>query len=291
MMADQPPAANQDNSSKKLPDSPLPADIGEMAEHHSTEEQSKTKTEYRILQRVRARMAYILKSPKIYWDSLKSPEVSNRTIAIATIAISVATVFTYFDIHGGGAQTDKIIAADERIAKAMEGALLQSKQSFAAANEQAILSQRAWIHVLIQTQPHKNGQPFVPNEPLVVRVTTKNTGRTPAINAWSVTKRDVAGREANGEFSEPPFTYKKDEYIRDGNITPDQWNYADFVKPFTSEDLKRIQTQVVRMYVHGRIEYEDVFSAHHWISFCSFLLPSGAWANCKDNNDMDQKPN
>jgi hypothetical protein len=223
-----------------------------------------------------------------WWDSLKNAENSNRIIAVATVVIAIAAGLTWWEAHGAGTQTDKIIAADERIAAAMEGSLGQSRIAFDAANKQAILSQRAWLHVLVQTQPHANGKPFVVGEPLEIRATTKNTGRTPALNVKSCTKRDVAGRDATGGFPPPSFVCKDSDYVLDGNMNPDQWSYGDFVKPFTAIDLKRITSQQVRMYVHGGVEYDDVFGAHHWVTFCSFLLPTGAWAQCAYHNEMDK---
>jgi len=233
-----------------------------------------------------------------------SDKAARRT-AIATIWMAIFTFVLAFtsgltiwilknqlkEMRDSGTQTDRIIAADERIAIAIEASLGQAKIAFDAANKQAILSQRAWLHVLVQTQAHTNGQPFVVGEPLEIRATTKNTGRTPAINIKSVTKRDVTARDAGGKFLEPPFVYRDADYVFNGNLTPDGSSYGDFVKPFTSTDLDRIISQKVRMYVHGRVEYDDVFGANHWINFCTFLLPTGAWATCPDHNEMDQNPN
>lgn len=58
-----------------------------------------------------------------WWESLKSPEVSNRLIAVATVVIAVAAGFTWREAHGAGTQTDKIIEADNRIAAGIEASL------------------------------------------------------------------------------------------------------------------------------------------------------------------------
>jgi hypothetical protein len=79
------------------------------------------------------------------WDFIKSSDFTNPVISIATIVIAVATWLTYREVHGGSTQTDKIIAADERIAKAMEDSVGQAQKRFAATTRQAEIAQRAWV--------------------------------------------------------------------------------------------------------------------------------------------------
>jgi hypothetical protein len=70
----------------------------------------------------------------------------------------------------------------------------------------------------------------------------------------------------NGVFKAPPFSYKPSEYVTGGNITSDSEIFSDFVSPFTAEDEKRIVSLTVRVYAHGRLEYDDVFGQHHWLT-------------------------
>jgi hypothetical protein len=70
---------------------------------------------------------------------------TDKAIVVLTAGIVFLAFMQWLEMHEGGKQTDRIIAADERMAGAMEGAVDQAKISFEAANKQAILSQRAWI--------------------------------------------------------------------------------------------------------------------------------------------------
>jgi len=71
-------------------------------------------------------------------DSIKKPENTNAVIAIATVVIAVATVFTYLEVHSGSTQTNRIITADERMAAAMETSNAQTAR-------QVEISERAWV--------------------------------------------------------------------------------------------------------------------------------------------------
>ena len=150
----------------------------------------------------------------------------------ATVIIAVASVLSLItvivQIGGSSAQTERLISASERIAAAMEGSVGQAKIAFDAANKQAIVSQRAWIHVIVETKPHANKQAFVIGQPLEIQVTTKNTGRTPAIAVRSVSRRDVVERDKNNIFPYPSFLYTDRDYVFGGNLNPDSWSYGDF---------------------------------------------------------------
>jgi hypothetical protein len=50
--------------------------------------------------------------------------------------------------------------------------------------------------------------------------------------------------------------------------------------------LDQINSGAYRVYVHGRIDYDDVFRQKHWTTFC-FHLTDGAWASCREHNDAD----
>ncbi len=188
-------------------------------------------------------------------------------------------------MRDAGTQTEKIITADERIAKAMENSVTQAQISFNAANKQAILSQRAWMQVKVGIES-PTGK-WTVGKPLDVRMKRKNTGRTPALNVKDVNAMTIQ-EKINGVFKSPPFSYKPEQYVRAGNLTPDGEIFSDFVEPFTAEDENRIVSEKVRVYVHGVIEYDDVFGVHHWLTYCNFLLPGQAFAICPYHNEVDQ---
>ncbi len=219
---------------------------------------------------------------------------TDKAIVLLTFGIVFLAFMQWREMHESGAQTDRIISADERIAAAMENSVSQAKSSFDAANKQAILSQRAWISIGVHLQDPAKKEKALPANPLKpgtiidLRSTIKNTGRTPAINVRSVGQRTGIHRSEDGTYPYPSFEHFA--LLPLENLNPDGELYGDMLLPFTQQDKQLIDSGKVRVYFYGRIEYEDVFGGRHWRNFCTFLLPSGAFAMCQQYNDID-RPN
>ena len=207
-------------------------------------------------------------------------------IVILTFGIVAWAGLQWWEMHDAGTQTNKIIAADERLATAMENSVTQAQGAFNAANKQAILSQRAWMQVKVGIESPSHV--WTVGQPIDIRIKQKNTGRTPALNLKSVNIIAVQEAASGDVFKAPAFFYKPDQYVRSGNLTPDGEVFSDFVKPFTAEDESRIVSLKVRVYVHGIVEYDDVFGIHHWVKFCNYLFPGQAFAICEYHNEIDQ---
>jgi hypothetical protein len=230
------------------------------------------------------------------WFRRKSDEanLTDWLMAFFTFVLAATTiVFTVYakrqwrEMHDAGTQTDRIIAADERMAKAMEDSVKQGQRAFDAANKQAILGERAWLGTkpLLQTG---RGRIEI-GQPLNVRIITKNTGKTPAIHVGAYTARDAVTKNKAGIFEPPSFEYKRKNFVIAGNVPPDGEIYSDFfAEKLSQEDYDRIMTEKVRVYVHGRVEYTDVFGVAHWANFCNFLLSGGGFAICPYHNEIDQ---
>jgi hypothetical protein len=122
------PKNDKDDSSKKVSDSALPAHAGKLAEHNPVNEQNKPETKNQTVAKLKGYVRNICAFPGKYWKSLERAEVSNKTIAVATVVIAIATALTYWEVHSGSAQTDKIIVADQRMATAMENVVGQAKK-------------------------------------------------------------------------------------------------------------------------------------------------------------------
>lgn len=219
---------------------------------------------------------------------------TDAAIVLLTCGIVLLAFMQWLEMHEGGKQTDRIIAADERIASAMEGSLTQAKNSFDAANRQAILSQRAWVSFGIRIQNPDPKATTPPEEPLKagtvidIRTTIKNTGRTPAINVKGILERTPVDCAKDGTYPYPALRFALQPHE---NLNPDGELYGDMLLPFTEMDKKRIDSGKVRVYFVGRIEYDDVFGGHHWRNTCAYLLPTGAFAVCENRNDIDYKVN
>lgn len=73
------------------------------------------------------------------------PKWTDVAIVLLTAGIVFLATMQWREMINAGVQTDKIIAADERLANAMEDSVTNAQAAFDAANKQAILGERAWL--------------------------------------------------------------------------------------------------------------------------------------------------
>lgn len=302
-MTEQTPDNKKNKADQSIPERSLPADIGKVEANAAVKEEnpgSAKQTNVRESKKLSwiNWIKRIWKLPAKWWNDLKSAEVSNRLIAIATVVISVATIFTWLDVHSGSKQTDKIIAASQDIKAALQTAngqnrdavnrtLWQNQMTLNATVDQFHLDQRAWIGVEdISSNPPT---PQV-DKPWDISVTLKNTGKTPAKNilmrsAEATLKQlpDVNARcgeavriNASSTLLPPNGTYRIILHVSNGVKVPIDWE-------------KEI-SDAGKLYVSGCIVYDDVFRQKHWMTYCGDFEPpaNGGPVNflaCKMHND------
>jgi hypothetical protein len=176
------------------------------------------------------------------WGFIKAPESTNVAIAAATIVIAFATCYTYLEVHSGGTQTDKIIAADERIAKAMESAVGQAGNALNASIEASRTDQRAWVGAVAIT-----GIPVIGSS-WIVTITSKNTGKTFAkAFRMKATVAKVSPPHTDPDFTEEPVPYgsisilaPNGEYTSTNVVTGDAKSRHPIANP-TQADLDLIR--------------------------------------------------
>jgi hypothetical protein len=279
---------DQGKPNQSIPEGTAPADVRVVAENEainkedkpkSSSENAETPAKPSILWR-------IVTTPRRWWDALKDNANTNRAIAAATIVIAVATGLTWWEAHSGGRQTDKIIAADDRIAKAMEDSIGQAQQTFATTTRQAEIAQRAWISAMVFP---KDMQHYSAGKLFDVQISITNSGRTPAMgvsHAMRVTTVLKTSTNVGMLLRKPVFDDQ--DFIPDGNIQPNASVHADTLFNLMPDIVSKIETSQLRMYVYGMINYSDVFKTPHWMTFCTFLLSGGEFANCSQYNDVDE---
>jgi hypothetical protein len=188
---------------------------------------------------------------KKWWDFTKSPDFTNPAISIATIVIAIATVFTYMEIHGGSIQTDKLVAAAERIAAASENAIGQSVESLR-------LDQRAWLNI----KSIGIDRP-TPGNPVGIAVNMTNTGKTVArhvvfLTVLQETKGPIGAFEIEGAPHKFAVAFPNANYSSIGTGK----------RLLTKDDIEEIKSGKQRIYIFGRITYDDVFGKSHFTQFC-----------------------
>jgi hypothetical protein len=141
------------------------------------------------------------------------------------------------------------------------------------------------------------GEPLQPEVGQTFHVIVKliNRGHSPAkkVRANVVTEPVRAGEA-------PSFVYTGDPVISIGTMAPDVEHQATLrpvtskstgeSRPLTQELFEELQTGRTRIFVHGRIDYEEPNKTKHWATFCYFLITpfNGHFGLCDgDTNQTD----
>ena len=166
-----------------------------------------------------------------------------------------------------------------------------TRDSVALARKNAHFDQRAWLGISYGTYK------YAVNEPFGVTFEVTDTGKTPARNVrgMAVTYFLKAGEPI------PPFSYDHRTNVDLGTMLPGTKQSAiSYLIPIGVPKEKSIQQLIVSdsmvraikdksgyILVYGRLEYDSVFGAHHWMTFCAsnveFIQPK----DCVDYSDVD----
>jgi hypothetical protein len=251
--------------------------------------------------------------PPFYFTLPPAPERQPDTISLTDWIISISTVFIMIwaflqwrEMVGAGAQTDKIIAAAEKTKEAAEKSAKASRdfadtaagidekiglaegdfKQMAANSEGAIKAtqdamrsdQRAWVVVKgIQGAPQL-GQPWE------INVVFANTGRTPAKNV-------KISCSFESEKMDAAFLFKKSPYDEERTlIVPNEEPFcvlpAITIPTVTQDTLDVLINRKMKISVFGSLDYEDVFRAPYWLTFCKTMRPDGkAWNDCNEGGN------
>lgn len=262
-------------------------------------------------QETRTNLAEIPSLPQRIWLWVKHDTTSTDwLIVLLTAAIALTSYLQWREIRSGSTDThalaqaantqaqrmgdmstaaDQIRQAAQDMASNEKRVADDTEKALDASNEQAMIAQRAWLEVTTETVPLKSGEPFLPGQSADFRVRITNTGRTPALDVRYEEVWCVDRKNKNAKIPCPSFVYKT--YSSPTNIMPNGGSYHDFEQPINVTAYAEIKSNEVTQYSHGRVTYDDVFGKHHWVTYCDLLLPTGAWANCKTNNEVDKTAN
>ncbi|HYR21313.1 MAG TPA: hypothetical protein VEP30_00135 [Chthoniobacterales bacterium] len=164
-----------------------------------------------------------------------------------------------------------------------------AKDALVFGHENARLDQRAWV-----TTWDVSGVPVV-GTPLKVAVRFKNSGKTPAYNASVHFFLEVAPKDTT-----PNFEAEENEAMFEGNpdrilISPNGERTSIVLfraydpEALSDTDFNGIKHGDIVAFVHGRIDYDDVFHCSHWTTFCYVFDPQTAvWHGCEHHNEADE---
>lgn len=188
--------------------------------------------------------------------------LADYLIVLLTAAIAFWGGMTWWEMHDAGKQTDRIIVADERIAKAMEDTLSQNIEIY--RNDQ-----RAWVGISgIQIPPLK------PNEQITVQVPYINSGRSLALAVRTrsfATTSDVPIRptefitaHSSDPFRQPIVLFPGVPATSMSIVVP---------KDAATSLIGPVMAGYKHLYVLGEITYQDVFGRPHLTTFCGEYSP------------------
>jgi hypothetical protein len=219
--------------------------------------------------------------PQSLWQRWRAGTIQNQLTVMFTALIFVATsiyaVFSYYQfatMKDGGKQTDRIIAADERLAKAMEDSVHAQKDSLIqtlAQNKRALdstiaasrLDQRAWVGPIGMTM-----HPISTDKPITATVAIGNSGKTFALDVnstvWiyaSNTALTQLPHSREGLLISPMVLFPNQQIT----FTPNLPGHP------TQIDVDALTSKKVFVYLYGDIAYSDVFGSRHRTEFCGIF--------------------
>lgn len=164
------------------------------------------------------------------------------------------------------------------------------------------VDERAWLGLDSITGTFQAGRK------IDILVNFKNSGKTPAINMNSISGAEFVPRDVSPRFSEPverPFHVGTRPpaatigfVFSDFTLHPALPSALDRRLKFviaTEPVISLIETGSVRLYVHGRVNYADIFGRAHWTTWCTYIQEgihaTNQFAACESHNDTDDSKN
>jgi hypothetical protein len=200
----------------------------------------------------------------------EKPKWTDVAIVILTVGIVYFAFVQSRDTKDASKQTDRIIRADERLAKAMENSVAEAKATLDASVEISRDDQRAWVGAtaiqIITLEPGKK---------ILIRVPYVNSGRSAALNvrvrptvSMSISPINVTEVAAHlhQPFQPGIILFPNFPVAKIGFVSP---------QPVSEPDLAAIRAGRLLMYIYGEIRYTDIFNRPHDTRFCGRYSPKG----------------
>lgn len=173
--------------------------------------------------------------------------------------------------RSGQTATDQMWAATGNMnwmAKSMDRSATQAAKSVEASSDALRTDQRAWISIV----GISGNTELVLGQSMNSGLGIANSGKTPALKLHI---RDNVKTLLNGQ--RPNFLDLKSS-TNEATTAPNRvfplildTNHAHPVDEHIYTDV--VTRRIARIFVYGRIDYDDVFGFHHWTEFCNVYDP------------------
>jgi hypothetical protein len=187
-------------------------------------------------------------------------------------------------------EMEKVYGPIKTSAEAAKIAADAAKDSAETTKIAMQLDQRAWLGIEAVSP-----EPPIPEigKTFIVRITIKNTGKTPARKIISRGRGEPIRKDGKPNFSyeavEPFSAHLMPGVPASTLVAPMGVPGANTSMVVNKPVLDALADGTIAAFVHGRFEYEDIFGKPHWVTYCaSLFIPfNGQFTFCADHNDTD----
>jgi hypothetical protein len=145
--------------------------------------------------------------------------------------------------------------------------------------------QRAWVSV--KGGPSDPGE--LAPERRVVQLVVHNSGKTPAMNV----RRQTVAQIIAGPAATPPAVSFAGPATQGVIAEGQDLTARTGLGPFSRQDLDAVAAGKSTLYLHGRVDFDDIFGHAHWLTLCYFYTreAEGHWRLCPAGNGTDSHEN
>jgi hypothetical protein len=146
------------------------------------------------------------------------------------------------------------------------------------ANRNFRLDQRAWVHTYIDSKAPELRVPVAVGVPIVIPVVLTNSGKTPAFGVHGSVIVSLLRAGDVPEFiyspGHPRMNIGVESMYPGTNSDPIPATILESGRSEPSQVLisesqrEGIALGTLDLFVHGTIEYRDIFNTRHWVTFC-----------------------
>jgi hypothetical protein len=214
--------------------------------------------------------------------------LTDKVITLATIVIAGTAILQLFEMRNSGKQTDKIIAADERLAGAMEKSVGEADASLKQTQNSFRDDQRAWVgpyEVLPPAFTDAGKAAFMKEgEKASFGFMITNTGKTPAKNVSQSTSYIFLPLNEKFVPHYPGAPQKVGVIQPNARVRAQAPDTERITKPI----INSLTSDTYRFYVFGKVTYDDISGRDHHTMFCIYLVKDlSNLTYCDTYNDAD----
>jgi hypothetical protein len=192
-------------------------------------------------------------------DTLEQMKVSSQQTAIQTSDL----------LHEAQTMSDALVTSNDQNTKALEQTLIQSRAAIESSRKAQEIDQRAWISV----EQMKITSQIQMGETLVLELSYKNSGKTPARSARLISEVRIEERLALPHVIKNPAAIAAAEFALGPGAQYTE--HVRFRRSLTRTDVDYLASGIFKLSISGEITYRDVLEGTpiRKTGFCGIYIP------------------